>query len=440
MTVVYYQEITNLINYLEGPPESQKVHLLKNKLIAYSIQNVTEEIILKLSQALYKETKQEYLCLAGGVALNCVANGKILKKIPFKNIWIQPGAGDEGGAIGSALCVWYNFLNNKRIIDKNDGMQGAYLGPAFSDKMIKNFLNKNNIKYKQLTDKSLFSQISHLISKGKVIGWFQGRMEFGPRALGNRSILADARNPKMQSILNLKIKHRESFRPFAPAVLREKVTDYFDLNIDSPYMAIIAYLRQGRRLLPNNKHNYLNGLAQACVPKSDIPAVTHVDYSSRLQTVDRDTNPRFYKLIKSFESKTGYAILINTSFNVRGEPIVCSPEDAYKCFMKTEMDFLAMGNILLDKKLQKSSKINSVKLINFFNNPNYAIVNEIAKKDKLFILATDNGPVLIELRNNSFYIKKHFKRKKLDLTFRLDTLTYRKFKKSRSPSHLKKPF
>jgi len=395
-----------------GPPRRQAGPLTQKHIdIACSIQNVAEEVILKLAQALHKETGQKYLCLAGGVALNCVANGKILKQALFKNIWVQPGAGDEGGAIGSALCVWHNFLNKKRIVKRNDGMQGAYLGPAFSDRIIREFLDKNNIRYKQLADKALFNRVSSLISGGKVIGWFQGRMEFGPRALGNRSILADARNPQMQSILNRKIKHRESFRPFAPAVLKEKTADYFDLNIASPYMNIIAYVKQGR-----------------C---SDIPAVTHVDYSSRLQTVDGDTNPKFYKLIKNFESKTGCAVLINTSFNTSGEPIVCAPEDAYRCFMKTEIDFLVLGNMLLDKKLQKGLKGRPVK-------PDFRIADKIAKKNKFFVFAADKGFAFFWLRGNSFYIKKHFKRKKIDLAFRQDVLTYRKFKKGRPSSNFKK--
>ncbi len=322
--------------------------------LAASIQAVTEEIILKLTESISKEYKVENLCLAGGVALNCVANGKILRKKLFKNIWVQPAAGDAGGSLGAALAFWYKELGNERVNFK-DQMYGSYLGPSFSDQEIENKLNDLGAKYKKLDEENLINLVSRELSENKTVGWFQGRMEFGPRALGARSILADPRSDKMQKELNLKIKFRESFRPFAPSILREKLNDWFDINCDSPYMLLVADVKKDKQIEMSKKDHKLFGINKLNVKRSNIPAVTHVDYSARIQTVHEETNPKYYKLIKKFYEITNCPVLINTSFNVRGEPIVCSVEDAFNCFMGTNLDILAVGNFILHKSQQNKS-------------------------------------------------------------------------------------
>lgn len=338
-----------------GPPRRPEAKLTRKEMdLAKSIQEVSEEIMLRMARHVYKETKEENLCLAGGVALNCVGNGRILREGPFKNIWIQPASGDAGAAIGAALDLWYRYLGNKRQSQKEDSMKASLLGPEFSDEYIEMFLKKENILYKKFSDtEELLDRVSGLIAQEKVIGWFQGRMEFGSRALGSRSIIADARSKNMQSILNLKIKYRESFRPFAPTVLEEKASDYFDIDRESPYMLLVAQVKKKRCIPMSKDQNSLSVKDRVNIARSDIPAVTHLDYSARVQTINKEQNHLFYNLIKKFEQKTGCAVLVNTSFNVRGEPIVCTPEDAYRCFMRTEMDYLVMGNFLLDKKEQK---------------------------------------------------------------------------------------
>lgn len=320
--------------------------------IAASIQLVIEQIITRLASTLHSETGEKYLCLAGGVALNCVANGKLLRESAFDDIWIQPAAGDAGGSIGSAAIVWHEMLGQPRVINGSDGMQGAFLGPKFSTSEIIAFLGKFGAKYQRLPDEELFETLAALLDSGSVIGWFQGRMEFGPRALGGRSIIGDPRNAEMQSIMNLKIKYRESFRPFAPSVLEERVSDYFELDRSSPYMLIVAPVRDDLRIQIADQDKQLVGIARSNIPRSIIPAITHVDYSARVQTVSANTNSRYHRLLKAFEARTGCGVLVNTSFNVRGEPIVCSPEDAYRCFMRTEMDFLVIEDVFLSKKEQ----------------------------------------------------------------------------------------
>jgi carbamoyltransferase len=333
-------------------PESKLTQ--KEMNLARSIQDVTEEIVLKLGHHVYKETKMKNFALAGGVALNCVANGRLLKEGPFENIWIQPAAGDAGGALGAALIGWYEYLGNERFVNSNsDSQKGSYLGPQFNDDEILHFLNKNGITYQKLSEDELIETVTDLIDEENVVGWFYGRMEFGPRALGARSILGDARSTKMQSVMNLKIKFRESFRPFAPSVLAEKVSKYFDISCASPYMLLVADVKKERQMNMNDEEKKLFGIEKLNVVRSDIPAVTHVDYSARFQTVHRETNPRFHKLISQFEKNTGCAVIINTSFNVRGEPIVCTPEDAYRCFMRTNMDYLVLGNFIIKKEDQK---------------------------------------------------------------------------------------
>jgi carbamoyltransferase len=338
-----------------GPPRKPESKLTQREMdLARSIQEVTEEIMLRLSRTLHRETGVEYLCMAGGVALNCVGNGRILREGPFKRIWIQPAAGDAGGALGAALAAWHQFEEKPRKPDgRSDAMRGSYLGPAFTNEEIERFLRQRAAPYIKLDDSQLFDRIADDLATGKVVGWLQGRMEFGPRALGSRSILGDARNPKMQSVMNLKIKFRESFRPFAPSVLRERVSQYFDMDTDSPYMLLVAPVLEKRRLPLPADRTALWGIDLLNVPRSDIPAVTHLDYSARIQTVHKDTNPRFYRLLEKFEAKTGCGVLVNTSFNVRGEPIVCTPEDAYRCFMRTEMDVLVLENCVLSKAEQK---------------------------------------------------------------------------------------
>jgi carbamoyltransferase len=325
--------------------------------IAASIQAVLEEIILKLTRSLAAETGIPNLCLAGGVALNCVANGKILRDGHFKNIWIQPASGDAGGALGAALAAHYQFHNRPRTASGclnacGDSMHGAYLGPEFSQHDIERRLRAAGARFETLCDCELIAQSADALVQGQALGWFQGRMEFGPRALGARSILGDARSPSMQSVLNLKVKYRESFRPFAPSVLSERASDYFELATPSPYMLLVADVAEHRRLAMSEDQRQLFGIAKLNVPRSDIPAVTHVDYSARVQTVHRETNPRYHALISAFEQHTGCAAVVNTSFNVRGEPIVCTPEDAFHCFMGTEIETLAIGNCFLRKEDQ----------------------------------------------------------------------------------------
>ena len=294
-----------------------------------------------------------HLCLAGGVALNCVANGRLLSDGVFDDLWIQPAAGDAGGALGVALLIWHQLLDNPRPHDQLDYQGGSSLGPGFSNLQVKEFLDSTGAVYQQFSnDEELCRHVAGLIADEKVIGWMQGRMEFGPRALGARSIIGDPRSVETQSVMNLKIKYRESFRPFAPTVLREHVHEYFELDADSPYMLQVAPIKEDRQIPMSEDQQQLFGIEKLKVPRSDIPAVTHVDYSARVQTVRREDNPRYYDVIKAFQSLTGYPVVVNTSFNVRGEPIVQSPEDAYRCFMRTEMDFLVMGCYLLDKKDQ----------------------------------------------------------------------------------------
>lgn len=338
-----------------APPRKPESRLTQREMdLARSIQEVTEEVMLRLARALHRETNEPNLCMAGGVALNCVGNGRLLREGPFQNIWIQPAAGDAGGAVGAALSVWHQLEDGNRQPDgRTDAMRGSYLGPDFSNEEIGLFLQNADIPHKRLTDVDLIDCVATELDRGKVIGWCQGRMEFGPRALGARSIIGDARNPKMQSVMNLKIKYRESFRPFAPAVLRERVHKYFEMDVDSPYMLLVAPIVRSRRI-ENTVGHEVWGIDRLNVPRSDIPAVTHIDYSARVQTVHRETNPRFHALLEAFEKKTGCATVVNTSFNVRGEPIVCSPEDAYRCFMRTEMDLLVFGNFVIRKSDQKA--------------------------------------------------------------------------------------
>ena len=339
-----------------GPPRKPESELTQKEMdLARSVQEVTEEIVLKMAKHVRKETGMKYLCLAGGVALNCVANGKLLRSGLFDNIWIQPAAGDAGGAIGCALLTWYQFLGNIRNADnKNDFMKGAYLGPNFSNGSIESFLKKNDYSYQTLTDEELPDKIADLIADEKVIGWFQGRMEFGPRALGSRTIIGDARSSEMQKTMNLKIKYRESFRPFAPSVRAENISDYFEIDRESPYMLLVANVQKDRQVAMSKKQNSYFGLEKLNVVRSEIPAITHVDYSARIQSVNGITNPRYHKMLTKFNDKYDCPVIVNTSFNVRGEPIVCTPKDAYLCFMRTEMDYLIMGNYLLDKKDQKT--------------------------------------------------------------------------------------
>ena len=322
--------------------------------LAASIQKVTEEIVLKLVSALHRDTGQKNLCLAGGVALNCVANGRILREGPFENIWIQPAAGDAGASVGVALTIARTLGHAEKspANSTGDAMKGTYLGPAFGQEEILPVLERYNANYSEVADDKLQTDIARYLAAGKVIGWFQGRMEFGPRALGNRSILADARSESLQRVLNLKIKYRESFRPFAPAVLAGDAGQYFDLDEDSPYMLLVAPVEKSRRKAISDADNERIGLDKLNVVRSEIPAVTHVDYSARVQTVHQDTNPKLHSLITEFKKLTGCPVLVNTSFNVRDEPIVCSPEDAYRCFMGTEMDVLVLENIVLLKEDQ----------------------------------------------------------------------------------------
>ena len=325
--------------------------------IAASVQAVTEEIILKITRSLAKEYSIPNLCMAGGVALNCVANGKILRDKAFKNIWIQPASGDAGGALGGALAVWHKEFNNARKVNLNDSMQGSYLGPSYSQKSIESELSECGAKFDIFSEDQMIEKTALALSKGKAIGWFQGRMEFGPRSLGGRSILGDPRLNNMQKTLNLKVKYRESFRPFAPSVLREDISEWFEADYDNPYMLLVDKVKKNKRIEMSNEEKSLFGIDKLNIKRSNIPAVTHVDYSARIQTVHKETNPIFHKLITSFKEKTGCAVLVNTSFNVRGEPIVCSPKDAFQCFMGTEIDLLVIGNCILTKEKQDSSLV-----------------------------------------------------------------------------------
>ena len=338
----------------EGPPRQADELLTQREMdLAASIQAVTEEVVLRLTRALAAETSAENLCLAGGVALNCVANGKVLRDGHFKRVWVQPAAGDAGGALGAALCAYHVFRNRPRKPSETlDAMQGAYLGPSFSRADAEARLTRRGARFSTLSDDLLIGATVDALAEGKAVGWFQGRMEFGPRALGARSILGDARSPTMQSMLNLKVKHRESFRPFAPSVLREDAAGWFDLDSDSPYMLFVAGVAEQRRREMTPTERALFGIQKLNVARSSIPAVTHVDYSARIQTVHRETNPRYHALLSAFKERTGCPVLVNTSFNVRGEPIVCTPEDAFRCFMGTEIDVLVAENCFMRKEDQ----------------------------------------------------------------------------------------
>ena len=336
-----------------GPPRRPETEITQREMdIAASIQAVTEEAVMRMARHVYKETGQKNLCLAGGVALNCVANGRILREGPFDNVWIQPAAGDAGGALGAALSVWYRYLGNERLSSKNyDSQQGSYFGPSFSEEEIQGYLETQGYPYHHLDGGDRSRAIAELISEGKIVGYMAGRMEFGPRALGARSILGDPRREDTQTVMNLKIKYRESFRPFAPSVLEEKASQYFEIDRPSPYMLLVADVRKERRF-PQPSGEGIAMLDRLKVKRSDIPAVTHLDYSARLQTVNREDNPDYHELISEFEKLTGCPVIVNTSFNVRGEPIICSPEEAYRCFMRTEMDALVMENCILFKEEQ----------------------------------------------------------------------------------------
>jgi carbamoyltransferase len=333
-----------------APARTPETRLAQKEMdIARSIQAVTEEVVLRLSRTLHKELDADYLCLAGGVALNCVANGRILREGPFKDIWIQPAAGDAGGALGAALVAWHDYHDKPRKVNGHDSMEGSYLGPRYEDATIKTQLDQMHAVYEQLEDTELDDRLGNILADEKVVGWFQGRMEFGPRSLGGRSIIGDPRSAKMQSVMNLKIKYRESFRPFAPAVLAEDVSEYFEQDRPSPYMLIVAPVNEKLRTPMTAEQEQLFGIEKLNVPRSTIPAITHVDYSARVQTVHKETNPRFHAVLESFKKRSGCSVLVNTSFNVRGEPIVCTPEDAYRCFMRTEMDYLVVENFIMAK-------------------------------------------------------------------------------------------
>jgi len=336
-----------------GPARKPESRVTQREMdVAASIQKVTEKIILRMVRHVHRQTEAENLCLAGGVALNCVGNGRVLREGPFKRLWIQPAAGDAGGALGVALLIHHGVLGHERTPCQADSMKGSLLGPSFSEEQIKIYLDSVGAAYTKLPYQDIIRRTAELLAQEKVVGWFQGRMEFGSRALGSRSILGDARSRKMQSVMNLKIKFRESFRPFAPSVLREHVGENFELDCDSPYMLLVAPVREDRRMPMTEEQRNLFGIEKLKVPRSDIPAVTHVDYSARIQTVHRETNEMYHDLLREFYRLTGCAVLVNTSFNVRGEPIVCTPKDAYLCFMRTEMDNLVIGSHLLEKSLQ----------------------------------------------------------------------------------------
>ncbi|MBW8769709.1 MAG: carbamoyltransferase [Gemmatimonadetes bacterium] len=337
-----------------GPPRKPETNLTQKEMdLARSVQVVTEDIMLAMARSLHKETGLENLCLAGGVALNCVGNGRLLREGPFKRLWIQPAAGDAGGALGVAQLAWHRYLKKPRkVTPGKDTMKGAYLGPAFDAEQIEAFLKKTGAAYQRLDRATMMVRVAEQLANEKIVGWFNGRMEFGPRALGCRSILGDPRSPRMQAQMNIKIKFREGFRPFAPSVLREHVSDYFEMDCESPYMLLVAPVKQERQIPMPDGAKKLWGIEQLNVVRSDIPAITHIDYSARIQTVSRDTNPDYYDLISAFRDLTGCPVVVNTSFNVRGEPIVCTPEDAYRCFMRTHIDSLVLGPFLLEKASQ----------------------------------------------------------------------------------------
>ena len=352
-------KFAKLFNMERREPEDNLLQIHMD--IAASIQAATEEIILRITRFLSKEFKLENLCMAGGVALNCVANGKILKEGLFKNIWIQPASGDAGGALGAAQAFYYQELDNKRKILKPDAMNGSYLGPQFTDDQVEDELKSAGANYKKLTLDQVIKDTAKALSEEKAVGWFQGRMEFGPRSLGNRSIIADSRSEKMQKNLNLKVKYRESFRPFAPAVLFEKVSEWFDINSESPYMLLVADVKKSKQLQMTEEQKNLFGIDKLNIKRSNIPSVTHVDYSARIQTVHKETNSMFHKLIEEFERITKYPVLVNTSFNVRGEPIVCTATDAFNCFMGTDLDVLVCNNFILYKNEQNINLITDYK-------------------------------------------------------------------------------
>ena len=347
-------KFNKLFGQKERDPQNQDITEFHMD-IAASIQKVTEEIMIKLTKSIRKEYGIKNLCLAGGVALNCVANGKILKEKIFENIWIQPAAGDAGGSLGAALAVWYLDQKNKREVNLNDEMKGSYLGSEYTQNQIEKELEEIGAVFETVNYDNLIDQTSKFISEEKAIGWFQGRMEFGPRALGARSILGDPRSDKMQKNLNLKVKYRESFRPFAPSVLKEDLSNWFDMDVDSPYMLLVSNINQEKKIEMTDEQKKLFGIDKLNIKRSEIPAVTHVDYSARIQTVNKETNKRYYDLIKRFKEKTGCPVIVNTSFNVRGEPIVNTPTDAFNCFMGTELDYLVIGNCILDKKKQNKN-------------------------------------------------------------------------------------
>lgn len=345
------EHFTKLFGSPARQPESELTQ--REMDIARSIQVVTEEVVLKLANTIHKELEVDYLCLAGGVALNCVSNGRLLREGPFKDIWIQPAAGDAGGALGAALATWHEYLQQPRQADnKTDMMRGSYLGYHFSNDEIKSYLDSIDASYTEFSDDELLPKVAGILNDEKVVGWFNGPMEFGPRALGGRSIIGDPRSTDMQTVMNLKIKYRESFRPFAPAVKADKVSEWFEHDRQSPYMLIVAQVKEDKQIVLDESQDNLFGIDKLKMSRSEIPAITHVDYSARVQTVHEDTNPRFYGLLDEFDKQTGCPVLVNTSFNVRGEPIVYSPEDAYRCFMRTEMDYLVLENVLLKKQDQ----------------------------------------------------------------------------------------
>ncbi len=338
------------------PRESEKELTQFHMDLAASIQVVTEEVVLKIARSLQKETGLKHLCLSGGVALNCVANGKLVKENIFDEIWIQPASGDAGSSLGGALIAWHEYLNKPRKVDKSDSMKGTYLGCQFSNDEIIKYLKHINAPFQNLEDKELFEKLAQFLDEGRVIGWFNGAMEFGPRALGGRSIIGDPRNKEMQSVMNLKIKYRESFRPFAPSVLEEDVANQFEMNVKSPYMLLVAPIKKELCKKMTKEQQNLFGIEKLNIARSSLPAITHVDYSARVQTVSKKTNPRYFNLINAFKQRTGCPTIVNTSFNVRGEPIVCTPQDAYRCFMRTEMDVLVLQNQILLKSEQPKTE------------------------------------------------------------------------------------
>ena len=348
------KKFNNLFGQKPRDPDKEKLNQFHMD-IAASIQKVTQDIMIKIVKSLKEEFNISNLCLAGGVALNCVANGKILKEKIFNNIWVQPAAGDAGGSLGAALALWHIEQGNPRKVNLNDDMKGSYLGPEYTQKQIEEQLDKIGAKYKSLGDEDLIEKTAQSLSEGEAIGWFQGRMEFGPRALGGRSILGDPRSSKMQKNLNLKVKYRESFRPFAPSILKEDLVEWFDINVDSPYMLMVSNINKDKTIEMNEEQKKLFGIDKLNIKRSEIPAVTHVDYSARIQTVHKETNKKYFELIKKFKEKTNCPVIVNTSFNVRGEPIVNTPVDAFNCFMGTGLDKLVIGNCYLDKSNQDPS-------------------------------------------------------------------------------------